>query len=93
MFKVILGRIERVTCKHHCPPRLNNPQSSVGTAFYSDQPERWQNNLLEEKGLLLNGSMLILVISRVAPDTELAGYPANLFFRISGIRPDIRLNC
>ena len=29
--------------------------------------------------------------NRVAPDTELAGYPANLFFcRISGIRPDIR---
>ena len=27
---------------------------------------------------------------RVAPDTELAGYPANLFCRISGIRPDIR---
>ena len=23
---------------------------------------------------------------RVAPDTELAGYPANLFCRISGIR-------
>ena len=30
--------------------------------------------------------------NRVAPDTELAGYPANLFCRISGIRPDIRLN-
>ena len=29
---------------------------------------------------------------RVASDTELAGYPANLFCRISGIRPDIRLN-
>ena len=34
---------------------------------------------------------------RVAPDAELAGYPAagylaNLFCRISGIRPDIRLN-
>ena len=29
-------------------------------------------------------------VNRVAPDTELAGYPANLFYRISGIRPDIR---
>ena len=34
---------------------------------------------------------------RVAPDTELAGcpafgYPANLFCRISGIRPDMWLN-
>ena len=37
------------------------------------------------------------ILCRVAPDTELtgysaAGYPANLFCRISGIRPDIRLN-
>ena len=31
---------------------------------------------------------------RVAPDTELAGYPANLFCRISGqsVLPDIRCN-
>ena len=31
---------------------------------------------------------------RVAPDTEYpaAGYPANLFCRISGIRPDIRFH-
>ena len=32
------------------------------------------------------------VACRVAPDTELAGYPANLFCRISCIQPDIRLN-
>ena len=42
---------------------------------------------------IYNNSMAI----RVAPDTRLAGYPAagypaNLFCRISGIRPDIRLN-
>ena len=36
--------------------------------------------------------MLRLLEGRVAPDTELAGYPANLFCWISGIRPDIRLN-
>ena len=29
---------------------------------------------------------LLAVYIRVAPDTELAGYPANLFCRISGIR-------
>ena len=33
-----------------------------------------------------------VILNMVAPDTELAGYPSNLFCRISGIRPDIWLN-
>ena len=37
-----------------------------------------------------NGNRLKII--RVAPDTELAGYPTNFFGRISFIRPDIRLN-
>ena len=32
------------------------------------------------------------VTTRVAPDTDLAEYQANIFGRISGIRPDIMLN-
>ena len=38
------------------------------------------------------GKTTLMNIIRVAPDTELAGYPAILFCRISGIRPDIWLN-
>ena len=56
-------------------------------------------SILNQEQVLLFTVLLYVkeVVTRVAPDTELAGYPAagypaNLFCRISGIRPDIRLN-
>ena len=54
-------------------------------------------NATKFPSFFLDPQNLSVFFSRVAPDTELAGYPAagypaNLFCRISGIRPDIRLN-
>ena len=54
---------------------------------------KMRNQNIDKNVLVIEITLLNIFVSRVAPDTEFAGYlaagyPANLFCRISGIRPD-----